>query len=242
MPVPTPAPALPAGYSRVRLVDSFEALVSTPLDHGVNALCWPRTLAGDFSEIAAHFTADDGSGLTQLDESMLQHLALSPAGVTARDALLQDLRLLRAHDLDPVLNSIQGYPRDDAPGPVPTDVYSFHVDSAPVAAYTYLCTYHGPCSEGLRNDQAIRRIHIPETRAALLTLYGGRDDDGFVQFLQENHFDLHYQPLPAAQPFSFGHGHLWRIACDFPGSPVPPCIHRAPHTQPGDPPRLLLIS
>ena len=27
-----------------------------------------------------------------------------------------------------------------------------------------------------------------------------------------------------------------------PGSPVPPCIHRAPETHPGDPPRLLLIS
>jgi hypothetical protein len=45
-----------------------------------------------------------------------------------------------------------------------------------------------------------------------------------------------------AQPFSFGLGHVWRIACEHPGSPVPPCIHRAPETAPGQPPRLLLIS
>ena len=36
--------------------------------------------------------------------------------------------------------------------------------------------------------------------------------------------------------------HLWRIAVDYPGSPVPPCVHRAPETRPGRPPRLLLIS
>ncbi len=41
---------------------------------------------------------------------------------------------------------------------------------------------------------------------------------------------------------SFGLGNLWRIAVDYPGSPVPPCIHRAPITRPGRPPRLLLIS
>jgi hypothetical protein len=29
---------------------------------------------------------------------------------------------------------------------------------------------------------------------------------------------------------------------EYDGSPVPPCIHRAPDTRPGDPPRLLLIS
>jgi hypothetical protein len=28
----------------------------------------------------------------------------------------------------------------------------------------------------------------------------------------------------------------------YPDSPVLPCIHRAPETCPGDPPRLLLIS
>ena len=41
---------------------------------------------------------------------------------------------------------------------------------------------------------------------------------------------LHYAPLPHARSFSFGKGNLWRIAVDYPGSPVPPCIHRAPAT------------
>ena len=141
-----------------------------------------------------------------------------------------------------MLNCIHGYPRDEQPGPVPTDVFSFHADSAPVEADTWLCTYHGAPSEGLRNDEAQRRVDVPETRAALLKLFGGKDDNDFRAWLNENCYDLHYAPVPSAQPFSFGVGHLWRIAVDWPGSPVPPCLHRAPETFPGQPPRLLLIN
>lgn len=80
------------------------------------------------------------------------------------------------------------------------------------------------------------------TRAELLGIYGGADDDGFLEFLTDGYFDLHYAALPRANPFSFGMGNLWRIAVDWPESPVPPCIHRAPRILPGDPVRLLLIS
>ncbi len=212
MPTITPSFELPPGYSRVGVVGSFEELVSSRFDKGVNALCWPRKLAGDFGEIAGHFAEDDGSGLTSLDEAHLGALSLSPEGIIARDILIQDLRLLRSRDLDPTLNCIQGYPRDDEACPVRTDVYSFHVDQAPIEADTYLCSYYGPCSEGLRNDQAIRRVDMPETRAALLELYGGADDDGFRDFLKEEHYDLHYAPLADASPFASGVGHLWRIA------------------------------
>ena len=50
-----------------------------------------------------------------------------------------------------------------------------------------------------------------------------------------------FSPLAQARPYSFGVGYLWRIAVDWPGSAVPPCIHRAPETLPGQPPRLVLI-
>ena len=109
-------------------------------------------------------------------------------------------------------------------------------------ADTWLCTYHGPASEGLRNEEALRRVDLSETRAELLRHFGGQDDDDFRAWLNENCYDLHYAPVAHAQPYSFGVGHLWRIAVDWPGSPVPPCIHRAPATLPGQPPRLLLIS
>jgi hypothetical protein len=124
---------------------------------------------------------------------------------------------------------------------VRTDVFSFHADSAPVEAETWLCTYFGPASEGLRHEEAQRRVDVPETRGALLQLFGGEDDDDFREYLNEHCYDLHYAPGPDAQPFSFGLGHLWRIAVDWPGSPVPPCIHRAPETRAGER-RLLLIS
>lgn len=232
----------PPGYPRVRRVQSFHELVTTPFAGGVNALCWERTLPGDFNEIVALLGVGDGEAIVTLDDARLRALPVSAAGRTAVDVLLEDLRLLRERDLDPALNCIHGYPRDEDPGPVATDVFSFHADSAPIPADTWLCTYHGAPSEGLRNDEAQRRVDIPATRADLLQRFGGKDDDDFRTYLNENCYDLHYAPVPSAQPFSFGVGNLWRIATDYPGSPVPPCIHRAPATLPGQPPRLLLIS
>jgi hypothetical protein len=231
---------LPSGYPRIKVVSSFLELIATPFKDSVNALCWPRTLPGDFGEVVEHLGA--GEGIVTLDDARLQSLPVSAAGRAAIDLLLEDQRLLRARDRDPVLNCIHGYPRDKHPGPVRTDVFSFHADSAPVEADTWLCTYHGPASEGLRNDQAQRRVDLPETRAALLQLFGGEDDADFRAYLSEHSYDLHYAPIPQARPFSFGLGHLWRLAVEWPGSPVPPCLHRAPETFPGQPPRLLLIS
>lgn len=230
-----PAP----GYPRVRFVRSFEDLLATPFADGVNALCWPRALAGDFGEVLGQFPP--GDGIRAIDEAELAALTPSPAGCLARDILLDDLRRLRDAGRDPVLNRIDAYPRDEDPGPVATDVMSFHADSAPVEADTWLCTYHGACSEGLRNEEAARKIDDPALRAALLAEFGGEDDDAFAEHLADHCYDLHYAPLPGARPFAFGTGHLWRIAVDWPGSPVPPCVHRAPDTRPGDPPRLLLI-
>jgi hypothetical protein len=229
---------LPADHPRVRTVASFAELVAAPWADGVNALCWPRALPGDFGEVVARLGA--GEGIVALDVERLRALPLSPAGRLAVDVMLEDFLRLRERGLDPVLNCIHGYPRD--PGAVPTHVFSFHVDSAPFEADTWLCTYAGAPSEGLSNEEARRRADVPETRAALLQLYGGAEGEGFEEFLRENCHDLHYAPLAGARPFSFGIGHLWRIACDWPDSPVPPCIHRAPDTRPGDPPRLLLIS
>ncbi len=231
---------LPPGYARIKRVESFHELVATPLARGVNALCWQRTLSGNFGEVVEHLVV--GEGITTLDEELLKNLILSDAGRAAIDVMLEDQRLLREYELDPVLNCINGYPREENPGPVPTDVCSFHVDSATLETDTWLCTYFGPASEGLRNDEAQRRVDIPETRAELLKLFGGEDNDDFREYLRENCYDHHYAPLPHAHPFSFGVGNLWRIAVDWPGSPVPPCIHRAPTTLPGEPPRLLLIS
>ena len=230
----------PPGYPRIKTVRSFDELVATPFAGGINALCWPRVLPGDFGEVVELLGA--GDGITTLDEAQLNALPVSAAGRVAIDILLEDQRLLRTHDRDPVLNCIHGYPRDEEPGPVRTDVFSFHADRAPVEADTWLCTYHGPASEGLRNDEAQRRVDIPETRAELLHIFGGEEGDDFRVFLSEHCYDLHYAPLPHARPFSLGFGNLWRIAVDWPGSPVPPCLHRAPETLPGEPPRLLLIS
>jgi|GEM_PF-3297037 len=158
--------SLPPDYPRIRQVGSFDELISTPFGDGVNALCWPRTLPGDFGEVVRHLSLDDD--LTTLDEEMLLALPLGEGGKPAIAILIEDLRRLRDCELDPVLNAITAYPRDEPPGAIPVDVYSFHADSAPVAAETWLCTYHGAPSEGLRNDEAVRRIDLPGMREILL--------------------------------------------------------------------------
>ena len=231
---------LPADHPRIRRVHNFRELVSSPFCGGVNALVWERSLPGDFGEVVERLGA--GEGVVTLEESQLLSLPVSAAGRVAIEVLLADQQLLRTHELAPVLNCIHGYPRDEQPGPVATDVFSFHVDRATIETDTWLCTYHGAPSEGLRNEEAQRRVDIPVTHAELLRVYGGHDDDGFHEFLKENCYDLHYVAVSQARPFSFGLGNLWRIATEWPGCPVPPCIHRAPERLPGQPPRLLLIS
>jgi hypothetical protein len=232
----------------IKLVPSFPSLLSTPFDHGVNALCWERSLPGDYAEVVR--LLGPGEGIVALEEERLRRLELSGKGKEAVDQMLADLSLLRDAGRDPVLNIIYGYERDEDGGPVPTDVMSWHVDSAPVEADTWLCTYHGAPSEGLLNEHAVRKVDDPEIRSQLLALYratetpslsaiGPATADAFTEWLTENHYNLHYAPKPGAQPYSFGQFNLWRATCDWPGSPVPPCVHRAPisHT-----PRLLLIS
>lgn len=231
---------LPRDYPRIKFVASFEELISTPFENGINGLCWERTLEGDFEEVIR--LLGGGEGINTLEEDVLEGLPVSAAGKVAVDTMLKDLRLLQAGGHVPMVDCIHGYLRDEDPGVVPTDVYSFHADSATTEADTILCTYCGPSSEGLRNEEALRRVDVAETRATLLSLFGGDDDEGFREHLSDNCYDLHYVPVPDARPFSFGVGNLWRIAVAYPGSPVPPFIHRAPETLPGDPPRLLLIS
>ncbi len=233
-------PEKPPAPSRIRVVGSFHELLATPFADGVNALCWPRVLPGDFAEVVK--LLGSGDGIVPLDEELLRSLPFSEAGRVAAEVMLEDQRLLRAQDLEPEINCIHRYPRDETDGPIATDVFSFHADSATEETDTWLCTYHGLPSEGVANEDIRRRVDIPEIRAELLRLHGGSDDETFCDFLADNCYDLHYEPLPHAVPYSFGSGNLWRIATEWPGSPVPPCIHRAPETLAGDPVRLLLIS
>ncbi|MEP6822932.1 MAG: hypothetical protein ABI946_11335, partial [Chthoniobacterales bacterium] len=91
-------------YFRIKTVHSFEELVATPFAQGVNALCWSRTLPGDFGEVVEKL--GPGEGVVTIEDRELLQLALSPAGRMASDGLLGDLRLLREQERDPVLNCI----------------------------------------------------------------------------------------------------------------------------------------
>ncbi len=221
----------------IHRVTNFQDLVSTPFHGEMNAICWTRTLSGDFSEIVQKIELNEN--MAELDEELLRALSLSEQGQLARTILLNDLQLLKAQGVSPILNLIRCYDRDESFPFFPTDVYSFHVDRSPVPTDTFLCTYYGESSEILPNAQAEQKVLLPEIRDALKKLYNGADE-GFESFLNEHFFDLHYQAKPKAQPFSLGLGHLWRLAVDHPESQAAPCIHRAPREKAGES-RLLLI-
>lgn len=226
-------------HPRIRLVGSFEELIGARFADGVNAFCWPRVLPGDFEEVVRNL--DVGKGITHLAAEQLRSLPLGEGGLRAVKTMLEDFERLVEHGLQPTLDCIDGYLQPEEPELLRTDVCSFHADSATCETDTILCTYFGSSSEGLRNEDVIRHVDVPETRAGLLKAYGGEDDADFEEWLNDHYFDLHYAPLPGAVPFAFGIGNLWRVATLWPGAAVPPCVHRAPDPLPGQK-RLLLIS
>ena len=59
--------ALLQDYPRLKVVGSFEELVMTPMRDGINALCWPRSLPGDFGEIVEKLRV--GKGITSIDDA-----------------------------------------------------------------------------------------------------------------------------------------------------------------------------
>lgn len=222
---------------QIQYVHNFQDLVETPFHGDTNAICWSRELTGDFGEIVNSIEVDDN--MVEIHPDDLLELVLSEQGQVARDILLHDWKALEAHGASPSLNIIKYYERDDSYPFFPTDVYSFHVDRAPIAADTILCTYYGACSEILPNAQGTQKVLIPEIRDELKKLHDGADED-FESFLIENFFDLHYQANPDAQAIKLSLGHICRLAIDHPESKVLPCLHRAPKEKNGQK-RLLLI-
>ncbi len=223
--------------NQIHHVMNFHDLISTPFRGEINAICWRRELTGDFSEIANKIELH--GSITTIDQEELAELELSEQGQLARETIVKDLKALKEHGAEPVLNLIKCYERDHAYPFFPTDVYSFHVDRSPVPTDTFLCTYYGESSELISNSEAIQKIRVPEIRNELKKNYTGADED-FESFLSEHFFDLHYLPKTTSVPVSLGIGNIWKLAVDHPESQVLPCIHRAPKENTGQN-RLLLI-
>src|SRR6187402_1963126 len=155
--------------NQIHCVTNFQDLVSTPFHGEVNAICWTRKLPGDFSEIVKKLNLNEN--ITVLDQEDLFELQLSEQGQLAREILVNDLKLLKAHGASPILNLIKYYERDESFPFFPTDVYSYHVDRSPVPTDTYLCTYYGEPSEILPNSQAQQKVLVPEICEELKKLY-----------------------------------------------------------------------
>lgn len=223
--------------NQVGVVSTFSELVNTDFQGNMNALCWNRSLDGDFKEIVTKLQLKEN--ITEISIEDLLALQLSEKGSAAREIILNDLQLLTDFGASPSLNLLKRYERDDEFDFISTDVYSWHVDRSPVGTDTFLCTYDGAASDIVSNNQVMQKILIPEVREKLKELHDGPESE-FEDFLKENYFDLHYQAKPNAEPVNLGLGHLWRLAVDHPDQQVLPCVHRAPFESNGEY-RLLLI-
>ena len=223
--------------NQIAIVSTFWELVTTHFNGEINALCWYRNLEGDFAAIVEQLQVK--ANITEVHPDDLLTLQLSEKGKIAREIILNDMRLLADFGASPSLNLLKCYERDNEFDFISTDVYSYHVDRSPIAADTFLCTYHGAASDIIPNEQAEQKVLIPEIRKKLAALHDGPVEE-FENFLEENYFDLHYQAQAHAMPINLGIGNLWRLAVDHPQQQVLPCIHRAPIENEGEY-RLLLI-
>lgn len=227
----------PSNSNQIEVVSTFSELVNSHFQGNMNAICWSRNLIGDFKEIVEKLHLKEN--ITEVSVEDLLALHLSEKGHLAREIILSDLQRLSDFGASPSLNLLKSYERDEELDFISTDVYSYHVDRSPIEADTFLCTYHGPASDILPHDQVEKMILVPEIREKLKKLHDGSEAE-FETFLEDNFFDLHYQPKPDAKPVNLGSGHLWRLAVDHPMQQVLPCVHRAPAEKEGEY-RLLLI-
>ena len=223
--------------TQIQVVSTFSELVNTHFQGDSNAICWHRNLVGDFQEIVSKL--DLIENITEISIENLSALQLSEQGHIARETILNDIQLLSDFGASPSLNLLKNYERDDEFDFISTDVYSFHVDRAPIETNTFLCTYYGPASDILPNNQVEQKTSIPSIREKLKEIYEGTEDE-FEAFLTDYCFDLHYQAKENSQPVNLGSGHLWRLAVEHPKQQVLPCVHRAPVEKDGEF-RLLLI-
>ena len=195
--------------TQIQVVSTFSELVNTNFQGDLNAICWHRNLVGDFKEIVAKLQLKEN--ITEVSAEDLLRLPLSEKGSLAREIILTDMQLLTSFGASPSLNLLQSYERDEELGFISTDVYSYHIDRSPIETDTFLCTYHGPASDILPNDQVEQKIWIQEIREKLKKLHDGPEAE-FETFLEDHFFDLHYQPKSDTKPVNLGSGHLWRLA------------------------------
>ena len=79
---------------QINYVSNFQDLVSTPFHGAMNAICWSRTLTGNFAEIVDKVTLNEH--IAVLDEEQLRAFVLSEQGQLAREILLQDFEAVES--------------------------------------------------------------------------------------------------------------------------------------------------
>ena len=76
--------------NQIKVISSFSELINTNFQGEINALCWSRSLVGDFKEIVAKLELKEN--ITEVSIDDLLALQLSENGQLAREIILKDIQ------------------------------------------------------------------------------------------------------------------------------------------------------
>lgn len=143
---------IPEDYNGIKMVDSFEAMLSEPFGHA-SAVLLPRSLSGDFNALAQVMGRKGYWRAPLMRVEKRDDLRKNfPQEI---DLLREDIRMLRGvsaqHYLDLRVSKDSNWREDRAP-------HAFHSDGCRNAHFgRVLCCYNDPVTEWIRREDAIPR-------------------------------------------------------------------------------------
>lgn len=152
---------LPENYDRIKLVDSPKALLSEKFGWRANVVICPRTLSGNFDELANRMEKFFQTGGMQKkfkpdDIPVLKHFRRTledPQLQEALDNIMADMAFMEKSGAKTHLRLLKGYSAISG-------THNFHIDgyvgSKGQDIDRYISCYNTPVTEFVRNDDVIR--------------------------------------------------------------------------------------
>jgi hypothetical protein len=200
---------IPADYTLIKIADSADAMLATPISAEANCVLFPRDISGlsaSFSALSRHFRPCldahvRRTGVCEIElelDGLKDAVMKSGAGGKAGDLIVADVEFLLAKDFDRVaLRLVRNYTGVEL-------THEFHAD-LPVAQFA-CCNYTDPVTETIRVGDIRTTVH----------------DESYAQGAR------FYLADAKAEIFGFRPGDLWHHATMQQADIIEPFPHRGP--------------